>query len=149
MNAVSPAWARLASCRQAQQLSGQPWPHRSVSSFLRSFRWAIQGIAQVIATQRNMRIHLAAVVAVTVLALWLGLSPVEWAVLILTITLVLSLETLNTAVEATVDRISLEEHPRAKLAKDAAAGAVLIAAAGAVLVGFALLGPKLLDQLAP
>ena len=120
-----------------------------MSSFLRSFRWAIQGIAQVIATQRNMRIHLAAAVAVTALALWLGLSPVEWAVLILTITLVLSLETLNTAVEATIDRISLEEHPRAKLAKDAAAGAVLIAAAGAVLVGFALLGPKLLNQLAP
>ena len=109
----------------------------------------MEGIAQVVATQLNMRIHLAAAVAAIGLGLALGLSAVEWAILVLTITLVLSLETLNTAVEATVDRVSLEEHPHAKLAKDAAAGAVLLAAIGAVLVGLFLFGPKVLRLLMP
>ena len=75
--------------------------------------------------------------------LW-GLSRLEWLILILTIALVLSMEALNTAVEAVVDLVSPQFHPLAKLAKDVAAGGVLIAAVGAVFVALLLYGERVL-----
>ena len=87
-----------------------------------------------------MAIGVAAVIA----GLVLGLTSTEWAVLILTICLVLILEGLNTSLELAVDLASPQLDPRAKAAKDVAAGMVLIAAIGSVAVGIALFGPKLL-----
>ncbi len=77
------------------------------------------------------------------LGLWLRISRTEWAVIIFTIALVLILEGLNTAVEAAIDLASPEIHPRAKAAKDLAAGMVLIAAMASVGVGLLILGPPL------
>ena len=111
---------------------------------IRSFIYAISGIAATVKSERNMRIHLAAAVAVVVLGAWLGLDGREWAAIVICCALVMSLECLNTAVEAVVDLSSPNIHPLAKKAKDCAAGAVLVAAIGAAIVGCIIFVPKLL-----
>jgi len=114
------------------------------TSFLRSFCYAGQGVWHVVRTQRNMRVHLAAAAAVIALALILRVSAVDWACLLAVIGLVLTAEALNTVVEAVVDLCTDEFHPLAKIAKDAAAGAVLISSAAAFGVGIAVFLPRLL-----
>lgn len=110
---------------------------------LRSFRYAFRGIAILVLSQPNARIHLLATLAVTALGIWFQISGMEWTVLILTISLVLGLEALNTALEFLVDVISPGYHELAGKAKDVAAGAVLIAAAGSVAVGLIIFAPRL------
>jgi len=112
-----------------------------------SFRYAGEGIGYAIRTQANLRIHLAIAVLVIVVGLWLQLALIEWAILVVMISVVLSAELFNTALEATLDRVSIEEHPLAKIGKDVAAGAVLIGAIGAVIVGLLIFGPRLLTLL--
>jgi diacylglycerol kinase (ATP) len=109
----------------------------------RSFVFAWAGLAHLFRTQRNARIELAAGVAALLVAAWVGISAVEWAVLVVTITGVLVLEALNTAIEAIADLVSPQLHPKAKIAKDVAAAMVLLAAAAAVVVGLLILGPPL------
>jgi diacylglycerol kinase len=94
-------------------------------------------------TQRNARIHLAVATAVVAMGLWLRVSETEWAILVLTIGVVLTAEALNTVAEAAVDLATMEYHPLAKVAKDVAAGAVLLMAITAAIVGFLILGPPL------
>jgi diacylglycerol kinase len=98
-------------------------------------------------TQRNARIHLAVGAAACAVGAWVGISRVEWAVMVFTIALVLILEGLNTAIEAAIDLASPEIHPLAKIAKDLAAGMVLIAAIASVGVGLLILGPPLWAKL--
>ena len=81
------------------------------------------------------------------MGLFLHLSATEWAILAVTIGLVLSAEMFNTVVEALVDLTSPDFHPLAKIAKDAAAGGVLLLAITGVIVGLFVLGPNLLEQL--
>jgi len=114
------------------------------TSFLRSFSFAGQGVWHVVRTQRNMRVHLAAAAAVIVLALILRVGAVDWACLLGVIGLVLTAEALNTVVEAIVDLCTDEFHPLAKIAKDVAAGAVLISSVAAIGVGIAVFLPRLL-----
>jgi diacylglycerol kinase len=109
----------------------------------RSFRFAGAGVAYLFRTQRNARIHAAVGIAVVAVAGWLRVSRAEWAVLFLTIAAVVILEGLNTAIEAAVDLASPGYHPLAKVAKDVAAGMVLIAAVAAAAVGLLILGPPL------
>jgi len=111
---------------------------------LRSFGFAFAGLGHLLRTQRNARIEVALGLAAVAAGLVLGLSTAEWAVLAVTICLVLILEGLNTSLELAVDLASPQLDPRAKAAKDLAAGMVLIAAIGSVAVGIALFGPKLL-----
>ena len=77
----------------------------------------------------------------------LGFSPLEWAALALMVVLVLAAEMVNTMVEALVDLVTTEYHPLAKVAKDVAAGVVLLTSIGAVVVGLLIFGPKLLAAL--
>jgi diacylglycerol kinase len=114
------------------------------ADFMRSFSFAAQGVWHVVRTQRNMRVHLAAAAAVIILALILRVSAVDWACLLGVIGLVLTAEALNTVVEAIVDLCTDEFHPLAKIAKDVAAGAVLISSVAAVGVGIAVFLPRLL-----
>ncbi|MBV9786587.1 MAG: diacylglycerol kinase family protein [Chloroflexi bacterium] len=95
-------------------------------------------------TQRNAQIHTVATIVVVAAGWFFGVSAGEWIALILATALVLSLEALNTALEAVVDLVSPQPHPLAKKAKDVAAGAVLIGAIGAALVGCIIFVPKLL-----
>lgn len=113
------------------------------SNLLTSFQRAFAGIWYVVRTQRNMRIHLSVTGAIVVLGLWVGLSRTEWAILTLTIGMVLVAEAFNTMAEATVDLATAEYHLLAKIAKDVAAGAVLLTAITAVVVGLFILGPPL------
>ncbi|HEY8285338.1 MAG TPA: diacylglycerol kinase family protein [Chloroflexota bacterium] len=108
-----------------------------------AFRFAGQGVVYVFRTQRNMRIHAGAAGGVLALAGLLGVSRVELAVLLLCILAVLTLEMLNTVVEAVVDLATEEYHPLAKVAKDVAAGAVLVMAVGAAAIGLLILGPPM------
>src|SRR5689334_12826276 len=86
-------------------------PHTSLT---RSFYYAFAGIGYCLRTQRNFRIHSLAAVAVLAVGLLLGLSWGEWAILALTVTLVMSAEMVNTVVEAAVDVASPDYHPLAK-----------------------------------
>jgi diacylglycerol kinase len=112
-----------------------------------SFGYAFQGIAYSWRTQRHLRVHAGIALVCVGLGLWLALRPAEWAALIATIALVTTMEMLNTVVEVVVNMISPDYHPGAKVAKDVAAGAVLIAACGAILVGAFIFAPRLLALL--
>src|ERR687891_685502 len=94
-------------------------------------------------TQRNMRFHVVAAVMILVASLFVGVSKLELAVLVLTILLVFITELFNTALEFAVDLVTKEYHPLAKLAKDISAGAVLVSSVGAVLVGYLILADNL------
>jgi diacylglycerol kinase len=113
------------------------------SDLLTSFKYAFWGVSHVLRTQRNARIHLSVALLVIVAGLWLGLSRTEWAIIALTIGSVLAAESLNTVAEAAVDLATAEYHPLAQIAKDVAAGAVLLMAITAVIVGVLILGPPL------
>ena len=112
-----------------------------------SFRFAFEGIVHVLKTQPNARVHAAITIAVVVIGLWLGLSRIEWAILVVTMAVVWLAEFVNTAVEAAVDLATGERHPLAKIAKDTAAGGVLVAAILALIVGLLILGPPLWARL--
>jgi diacylglycerol kinase len=114
---------------------------------VRSFGFAVAGLAYLLRTQRNARVHVVVGALACVLAAWLRVGRVEWAVLVFTIALVIILEGLNTAVEAAIDLASPGIHPLAKAAKDLAAGMVLVAAIASVAVGLLVLGPPLWARL--
>ena len=101
-----------------------------------SFNYAVEGIIHVLRTHRNMRIHFAAAAAVLILALWIGVDRIELVVLLLAIAFVLIAEMVNSAIEAAIDVATSSFDPLAKLAKDIAAGAVLIASVNAIAVGY-------------
>ena len=109
-------------------------------SFFKAFLYAGQGISAAVKTQRNFRFHIAAAVYVTAFSLFYDLTKWEYALLALTFSSVISAELINTAVEAAVDLCSTEKSSLAKLAKDAAGGAVLVTAVFAVIVGVLLFG---------
>ena len=88
-----------------------------------------------------------ATVVVVGVAIWAGVSRLEWALLVVTIGMVWVAEFLNSAVEAAVDVASPQHHPMAKVAKDVAAGAVLTASVIALIVGLVVLGPAVADRL--
>ncbi len=113
-----------------------------------SFRYAFQGSWHVLRTQPNAWIHVLATVAVFILGFWLKLSRTDWAILVITMTLVWAAEFSNTALEALVDLASPAAHPLAKTAKDVAAGVVLVTAIGAVIVGLIILGPPFWGKIA-
>jgi len=112
-----------------------------------SFGYAFQGVAYAWKTQRHLRLHAALALIAAALGILLTISPGEWAALLTVITVVVTLELLNTVVEAAVDLASPGFHPKAKVAKDVAAGAVLVSAVGATLVGAAIFIPRLLGLL--
>ncbi|MGE5653908.1 MAG: diacylglycerol kinase family protein [Bacillota bacterium] len=108
-----------------------------------SLGYAIQGIVAGVKNERNLRIHLLAVMVVTATGLYLALTSVEWVVLTLTMGMVVSAELMNTAIEAAVDLACPHPHPLAAVAKNAAAAAVLVTAIVAVVIAWLLLWPKL------
>ena len=105
---------------------------------LDSFRYAVEGIVHVFRTQKHMRFHFLTLVLVLILGMLYRLQRAEMAVLFVVVSGVLIAEMFNTAVESVVDMVTQAYHPLAKLAKDIAAGAVLIAAINAVIVGAVL-----------
>jgi len=116
------------------------------SNLLASFKYAWAGISYGFQTQRNFRIHVAACAFVIGLSIFLHLKPVEIAIISITSGLVLTLELVNTAIESLVDlTVKQTYHELAKVAKDCAAGAVLISAMVSIIVAVTLLLPPLLS----
>jgi diacylglycerol kinase len=116
-------------------------------NFWHSLQHAWAGVIFTVRTQRNAKIHLVAGVLVISLAVWLRRTPLEFSILVLTVGGVIAGETINTTVEAIVDLLSPEWHESAKVAKDAAAGGVLILSLAAIAVGVFILGPPLWERL--
>lgn len=108
-----------------------------------SFRYAFKGIADLLKSQPNARIHLVATIGVLTAGAFLELSLNEWCLIILSIAFVFSAEAANTAIEYLTDLVSPDYHPLAGKAKDVAAAAVLLAAIGAAIVGFIIFLPKI------
>ncbi len=110
-----------------------------------SFGYAFQGLWYALNTQRNLRIHFLAAVAILVLGWFVALPDAIFVNVLVAVVVVMVAEMINTAVESVVDLVSPEFHQLAKTAKDVAAGAVLLAAVGAVAVGVWSFGPILGD----
>ena len=119
---------------------------RRTPGVLDSFNYAFEGIIHVLRTQRNMRIHFAVAFVVLVAALVVNVTKLELIALVISITFVLIAEMLNTGIEAAIDIATTSFDPMAKLAKDIAAGAVLIASVNAVMVGYLVFAGKVADR---
>ena len=113
----------------------------------RSFGYAFQGIFTCVRKERNMKIHCVVAVFVVIAGVILKISAIEWCICLALFGLVMALEHVNTAVEAVVDMVTEEYHPLAKVAKDTAAGAVLIAAIMAAIAGCIIFLPKIVQIL--
>ena len=124
-------------------MSSRPRP-----SVFESFNYAIEGVIHVLRTQRNMRIHFAVAVAVLAIAAAVGVAKLELIALLLAIAFVLIAEMINTAIEGAIDVATTSFDPMAKLAKDIAAGAVLIASVNAVAIGYLVFAGKAADKTA-
>jgi diacylglycerol kinase len=116
---------------------------------VRSFGYAFEGLAYLVRTQRNFRIHLVVALAALAAGVASGLGATEWAILILTIAFVIVAEGLNTGIELAVSLASPERRPEAKAAKDIAAGMVLLAAIASLGVGVLLFGPRVIALFRP
>ena len=116
-------------------------------NFIEAWKNAFSGIAHGFNTQRNLKIQLIAGIIVTILGIVLKISKVEWAILMLSVFLVLGTEMMNTAVEAVVDLCTEEYHEKAKIAKDVAAGAVVLTALNALIVSYFLFADKIIQLL--
>jgi diacylglycerol kinase len=120
---------------------------RPGNTLVHSFTCAFAGLWYAIRTQQNMRIHLSVAVAAIALGIYVQLNWTQWAVLALTIGAVMIAEMFNTVAEAALDAATPYYHPLVKIAKDVAAGAVLLTALIAVCVGLMVLGPPLWSKL--
>src|ERR1700737_488617 len=134
---TQPATIAIARTASAWGTALLPRP-QTTRMLMRSFGYAFEGVAYILRTQRNTRIEIAVGIAAVALAAWLGISTAEWAVLVLTIVIVLALEWLNTALELAVSLASPQTDPSAKAAKDVAAACVLLSAFASLVVGFLL-----------
>jgi diacylglycerol kinase (ATP) len=123
---------RLTRLFRRASRSGLP----SQGSLRWSFNWAFEGIVYVLRTQRNMQIHFAVAVFVLVMGLVLDLTRLELVAVMAAVALVLVAEMMNTAIEAAIDAVVTTYHPLVKIAKDVAAGAVLIATVNGLAVAY-------------
>lgn len=110
-----------------------------------SFNYAIEGLITAIRNEKHMKVHVIATILILILAIFMNASKVEILIISISVAFVVITELINTAVEALVDLVSPERHKLAKIAKDVAAGAVLVAAINALNVGYLLFYDKLLD----
>jgi diacylglycerol kinase (ATP) len=114
-----------------------------VRKLVDSFNYAIEGIIYAVRTQRNMKIHMVAALLVLTACFFYDLSKLELLIVTLTVTIVIVAEMVNTAVESAIDATTNYYHPLAKIAKNTAAGAVLITAINALIVGYIIFWDKL------
>lgn len=114
-----------------------------MKDFILSFKYAIEGIINTIKEERNIKIHLLAVIVVITFGVIYKISIIEWMICLILFGLVISLELVNTAIENTVDLVTDEKKELAKKAKDASAGAVLVSAIISVIIAVCIWGTKI------
>lgn len=112
-------------------------------SIIRSFNYAIEGLIYSLSSQKNMRIHYVFAIVVIIAMLFFDLNKIEFAIVFLSTIFVVFAELVNTAIESVVDLCTDEYHPMAKIAKDVAAGSVVIAAINAIVIGYVIFFNKL------
>jgi len=115
----------------------------SLKKRVASFQYAFQGMKDLFKSQANARIHVLAALFVVIAGISFHISRMEWIMLVFCITLVLSLEAVNTAIEYLTDLVSPGYHPLAGKAKDVAAAAVLWAAIGSIVIGALIFLPRI------
>lgn len=118
--------------------------NKKIIKRINSFKYAIEGIQATFKSQTNMKIHVTVMLLVIITGIILKLDSSKWKICIILFSLVLAGELFNTAIEAIVDMVMPEFHPKAKLAKDAAAGGVLVLAIGAAIIGLMIFIPEIM-----
>ena len=141
MNSSMPATKEIEKMTQLRQLSGRD------RGFVRG-RWfslqaALAGAAHTLRTQPNAWIELVACFVIAAAGWWLQIAAIEWALLAFVALIILALESVNTAVEAVVDLVSPDYHPLAKVAKDAAAGALIFGVLASLCVAAVIFLPRI------
>ena len=116
-----------------------------MKKLIKSFKYAFEGIFTGIKEEQNMKIHIAIMTIVIIFGITLKISKIEWIICIALFGLVISMELINTAIENTVDLITKEKNEQAKIAKDVAAGAVLVSAIASAFIGLIIFVPKVLS----
>jgi len=127
---------RIVSPQPQRRTSEPPPAPGRAPTLLDSFNYAFEGIIHVLRTQRNLRIHFAIAIVVIAAAAAFGVERLELIALLIVIAFVLVAEMVNSAIEGAIDISTTSLDPNAKLAKDIAAGAVLIATVNAVAIGY-------------
>ncbi len=117
---------------------------KGIKKFLNSFTYPIKGLKYAYRNEQNLAVDVSIAIIVLVLGFVFKINPMEWALLSLTIGLVISCELLNTAIEAIVDLVTEDYHPLAKVAKDTSAAAVFVFAIVSIIVGIIIFLPKLI-----
>ena len=117
---------------------------RGFKRFFNSFGYSIEGISYTIKNEQSIVVMLIATILAVSIGLWLKIKPIEWVFIFLTIGIVLAFELINTAIEATIDLISPDFHPLAKIAKDTGSAAVFITTIFAVIIGGVIFIPKII-----
>ncbi|MEM9918493.1 MAG: diacylglycerol kinase family protein [Bacteroidota bacterium] len=120
-----------------------------LSQRFKTFKYAFDGIRDLIKTQPNAKVHLVATIIVVLGGFFFEVSITEWCILLLCIGFVFSAEAFNTSIEYLTDLVSPDIHPLAGKTKDAAAGAVLLVAISSALVGCIIFLPKIYRLIAP
>ena len=115
-----------------------------MKKFIKSFKYAFEGIWTGIKEEQNMKIHIIIMILVIIFGIMLKINTTEWIICILLFGLVISMELMNTAIENTVNLITKEKNQQAKIAKDVAAGAVLASAIVSAIIGLMIFVPKIL-----
>lgn len=117
---------------------------KGIKKFINSFQYPIKGLRYAYKNEQNLAVDVGMALLVLIFGFLFKINKYEWAILMLTIGLVISCELVNTAIEAVVDLVTEEYHPLAKVAKDTSAAAVLIFAVIAVIVGLIIFLPKVI-----
>ena len=118
---------------------------KGIKKFLNSFTYPIKGLKYAYRNEQNVAVDVGVAILVTIAGFLFKVSISEWALLALTIGMVISLELINTAIEAVVDLVTEEYHPLAKVAKDTSAAAVFVCAIAASIVGLIIFLPKVIN----
>ncbi|OGM06028.1 hypothetical protein A2125_00755 [Candidatus Woesebacteria bacterium GWB1_43_5] len=116
-------------------------------SLLGSFKYAARGLKDAVKQESNLKVHLVIALAACISALFFKFNPLEWAILVLTVSMVFLLELINTTLETLVDIVSPEINEKSRIAKDVSAAGVLLAAIASIIIGVFLFLPKILPRL--
>lgn len=117
---------------------------KGIKRLFKSFTYAFDGLKYAFKYEQNILVHTLAMIIVILAGIFFKISVFEWIALFLIIGLVIATELINTSIEATIDLITNEVHPLAKIAKDTAAAAVLVFGLTAIIIGCLIFIPKIL-----
>ena len=120
---------------------------RGLIRFFKSFKYSIEGLKYAYKYEQSMLIHVIATICVLLANIFFQVSGIEWLITLLAIGMVLSAELINSAIEAVVDLVTLEEHPLAKIAKDCSRAATFVLACMAAIIGLVVYIPYIMGVL--